>query len=384
MVRAVGDVKRDARARLALAVWAAALIGIAVHAHFFPNLHSVFGDYRAGSEAWWEGRDPYEGYLSSQFRYSPLFAIAVTPFAWLPEAWGVPLWKLVGGILYLSGLFVFLRDRRARDGTREGFAAELLLALPLSAISLYNGQANLLMLAAILFGLAAAARRRWLLAGTLLALAALVKGYPLALATLVAPAAPAVVLPFVAGLAGGLALPFLTQSAAFVAAATIRWLHLLLDTPTVRRAGYHSFDQLLRVVGIPLGPSLYALLAVTAGAGALALCVVRGRNSPDLRERLVLAYAVFAVWAVLFGPAAEPATYILLAPALAPALARAFERAAPLTVRALLLASYALVGPLSTDVFGPAARRFVESHGGLPFGALLFGVVLVAFDARKP
>ncbi len=378
-----GVVKRDRRVRLALFVWAAALGGIAVHAHFFPRLHSVFDVYGGASSAWWEGRDPYEGYLSSYFRYSPLFAIAVTPFARLPEAWGVPLWKLVGGILYLSGLFVFFRDQRTLGKTREGFAAELFLALPLSAISLYNGQANLVMLSAILFGLAAAAREHWLRAGTLLALATLVKGYPLALTALVASAAPAVVLPFLAALAGGLALPFLTQSTNFVVDATSRWLRLLFDTPTVRRAGYHSFDQLLRVVGVPVSPSLYALLAVAAGAGGLALCLVRGRSSPDSRERLLFAYQVFAVWAVLFGPAAEPATYILLAPALAPAVVRAFERTAPFTVRALILASYALVGPLSTDAFGPAARRLVQGHGGLPLGALLFGVVLVASTVRK-
>ena len=57
-----------------------------------------------------------------------------------------------------------------------------LLALPVSLHSLYIGQANLLMIGCILFGLAAIPDGRWNRASSWLAAATLIKGYPLALA----------------------------------------------------------------------------------------------------------------------------------------------------------------------------------------------------------
>src|SRR5205085_12609925 len=91
------------------------------------------------------------------------------------------------------------------------------LGAPLALPSLNNGQSNLILIGLVLHGAAAAARSRDRTAGLLLAAAAAVKVYPLAVGLLVSLARRRVLLWLVLGCAGFAALPFLLAPADYVA-----------------------------------------------------------------------------------------------------------------------------------------------------------------------
>src|SRR5712692_5430755 len=77
----------------ALIVWCGLTAGVAVHAYLYPWSHTVFDVYGPASRNWWAGENLYL-HRNDYFRYSPLFAVAITPFAILPDSWGNAAWKI--------------------------------------------------------------------------------------------------------------------------------------------------------------------------------------------------------------------------------------------------------------------------------------------------
>jgi hypothetical protein len=75
---------------------------------------------------------------------------------------------------------------------------------------------------------------------------------------------------------------------------------------------------------------------------------------------------------MLFGPATEACTYVVIAPVIAWSLSDAFSRTTPWSGRLLLIASFLMMGPLVTDFAIGAIRDFANEHGSQPIGALLF------------
>jgi hypothetical protein len=369
---------------LAVWVWGGLVAAIAVYAFLMPASHTVYDMYAPAARSWWAGRDLYVKMPNDNFyRYSPLFAIALTPLAVLPDGLGGALWKAGNCAFYAFALGVFVRRLvPARpDNTRT--AALFLLVLPLSLHSMYNGQANLVMLGAVLLGLTAAAEDRWNRAAAWLAVATLIKGYPLALALILMGLYPRRFAPrFAIALAVGLLLPFLTQWPAVVAAQYGSWFAHLQDSTGMMRERLRSIDHLLDTYGCPLSPGGFALLELAAGGAVFALCLRKSRRTADRRELLTETYLLFAVWVALFGPATETCTYVVMAPAIALALLEVFNRPSGWGVRLLLIASLLMMGPLVTDLFGPVVRNFANAHGSQPHGALLYLVYLLNRDGR--
>src|ERR1700722_6629132 len=152
----------------ALLIWILAIVGVAIHAFLNPQKHTVFPIYAAAARDWWAGRPLYFQLHPDEFMYGPLFAIAVSPLAFLRENVGGMLWKVLNAAVFLGALFTWLRSAR-RDRFGSGaLAAILLLALGESMQSLYDGNANLMMLAGILLALAALVQSRSIRAGVLL------------------------------------------------------------------------------------------------------------------------------------------------------------------------------------------------------------------------
>src|SRR5262249_35424054 len=134
-------------------VWCGLTFGFAAYAWFFPSSHTVYDVYAPAARKWWGGEDIYT-LTRDYYRYSPLFAVACSPFALLPDPLGGALWKTWNCFFYAFSLWVAARRLLRLDSTRTG--GLFLLVLPLSLHSMYIGQANLLMLGAILLGLSAA------------------------------------------------------------------------------------------------------------------------------------------------------------------------------------------------------------------------------------
>jgi hypothetical protein len=307
----------------------------------------------------------------------------MTPFAVSPEPAGGILWKVFNCLFYAAGLWWWVhRVLPARfDSRRLGIF--FLLALPCSLISMYNGQANLLMIGAILFGLASAVDQRWNLAAVWIALATLVKAYPLAIGLLLAALHP---VQFAGRFATALGLGFLLPIAIRPYPASFQqlstWLSVLYDTSGVRPEKYRSIDQLWRVYYEPLSPHAYFVLGLFAGLAVLALCLFLARQRMERRRLLTWVFMGFACWTVVFGPTTEAATYAVIAPAIAWCVLDAFSRPTSWATRSLLVASLLMMGPLATDLFGSAARVFATSKGCLPLGALLFLGYLLAEAIR--
>jgi hypothetical protein len=359
-------------------VWGVLLLGVAVNAYTHPRGHTVYDIYAPAARHWWAGQDLYAR-GEEYYRYSPLFALGLTPLAFLPDPWGNALWKTFNALIYAAGLWAWARSVLPVRLGRNQQAALFLLALPTALHSLYIGQANLIMLGALLLGLAAAADERWNRAAGWFALATLVKSYAAALPLLLIVLHPRrLAARFAAALAVGLLLPFAAQRPAVVAAQYRSWLAHLRESEHIMRERLRSVDDLFRVCGYPIASDTFALLGVLAGGAVLGLCLWHARQTSDRRERLHRAFLLFSAWVVLFGPATEACTYALIAPAIAWVIVDAFRRQLSWAVRGLLIASLVLMGLLGTDFFPGVVRDFSNSHGGQPVGVLIFLAYLLS------
>lgn len=359
-------------------VWGGLAAGFAVYAFFHPASHTVYNVYAPAARLWWAGQDIYVPTVE-HYRYSPLFAVAITPFALLPDSWGGALWKALNCVGFAAALVFWARRVLPARLSPSEQAVLLLLALPLSLHSMYIGQANLTMLSLLLVGLAAAGRDRWNWAAGCLAGATLIKGYPLALALILVGLYPRrFTLRFLAFLIIGLLLPFLTQWPSVVAAQYASWLQHLGASTEIMRERLRSIDHLFVLYDRPLSPAVFALIGLVAGLAVLALAWLEARRSAEGRELLTRVCLLFAGWVVLFGPATEACTYVVMAPAIGWALVEVYRRPAWRVTRLLLIACLLMMEPLGTDLFGPAVRTFANAHGCQPIGALLFLGYLLA------
>jgi hypothetical protein len=369
---------------ISLRIWVVLTLGLAIFGYLYPWSHTVSDIYVRAARSWWTGTDMYAARGTDYYRYSPLFAIVFTPFALLPDSLGNAAWRIVNCLIYLGGLWSWITHVAPGFRTRRQLGAVLLLVLPVSLHSIYNAQANLLMLGAIMLGLANAANQRWNRAAAWLALATLIKGYPLALAMLLTAFHPRRFGPrFLSALSLGLLLPFLFQSPEVAWGQYTSWLSHLRTSPDIMRERVRSLDYLFDLYGHPLASHTFGVIQVFAGLGVLALCVVHSWRTPDVRQQLLMEFLLFSVWVVLFGPATETCTYVVIAPALAWALVDAFSKQMFWGLRLLLIGSLLLMGPLASDLPGRTIRNFCNEHGCQPIGALLVLAYLITALLRS-
>lgn len=364
---------------LATGAWLLVTAGIFVHAFCNPFSHTVFNIYAPASLRWWQGEDIYVR-LIDYFRYSPLFAILLTPFAALPDQVGCAVWKAFNIGVYAVGLRAAARHLVPRRLSEREAAAFLLLALPLSLHSMYNGQANLAMVGLVLLGLAEAARQRWAGAAAWLAGATLIKPWAVALPLVLMVLYPRRFAPrYALCLLTGLALPFATQPFPVVVRQYASWFTHLCDSTGLMRERNRSFDYLLACYRWPMQPQTYLLLEVLAGLGVLLGALFLAGRGGTSRPLLTSVLLLFSVWVALFGPATEACTYVILAPAVAWSVVEAFQAPVPWWRRGALLVSLFLMGPAVTDAVGPF-RHVAIRLAAQPIGALLY---LACFVTRK-
>jgi Glycosyltransferase family 87 len=358
--------------RAAALVWVFLIAGIALHAYFYPGTHTVYDIYAPAARSWWAGRDLYQR-TTDYFRYSPLVAISFTPFAVLPDELGGAVWKIVNCLVFALGLRSWIRHLLPPDLTATEIAMLFLLVLPICLHSMYIGQANMMMLGAILLSLGAAAKGRWNRSAAWLAWATLIKGYPLALAMLLAALWPKrFALRFVVSLAIGLLLPFLAQQPSVVAMQYASWFTHLRDSTGILHERARSLDHLLETYQVLVSPHAFALTGMAAGLFVLGVALSEREVLPGTGPRLRAIFSWFVTWLVLFGPAIEACTYAALSPAIAWALVDSWRRRSGWVGRLLLGSSFLLAGPAVTDAFGPTFRRFANEHALQPIGAILF------------
>jgi len=375
---------------VALSIWGGLMAGVAIYGALHPDSHTVYNIYAPSSRNLWAGRDLYAPIIkhwqeagvpaatTDYFRYSPLFAIFLTPFAVLPDFLGNPMWKLFNCGGFLFGIWSAGRWLFPIRMSPTQMALLFLLVLPTAMTSIYNGQANLLMVGALLLGATAAASDRWNAAAVWLAAATLIKGYPLAFALLMGTLFPKrFLLRFTVALGLGLLLPFLAQWPCVVLAQYASWLDHIRDSTGLMRERLRSIANVFQILSSPLSSQTYAWTEMMAGGVVLGWSFLHVRRTAESRDSFTWLFSLFATWVILFGPATESCTYVIISPVIAWCLIDSFRRPASWGTRCLLIISLILMGPLSTDLFGSPVRIWAHRYGCQPFGGLLFLVHLV-------
>jgi hypothetical protein len=361
--------------RRAAYVWVVLVLAVLGRVAIAPaRSHTVVPIYLAAAERFDRGAclyDPVDGL--DMYLYPPEFAAALVPLTWVPEKIAGILWRLVGAGLFLAGLVRLGRDVLRLDD--RGLAWLLVLPIPLVIPSLDNGQANLHMAGFLSLGFAAIGRERLYAAGGWISLAVGIKLYP-----------------FAAGLLGGLIRPRLVPMLAILSVA------VLLSPFAVANADYvrtqfremasdardddrmHSYSPtrvprdwtIMARTWAGWVPSRSWVQGVSTVAGLSFAGIVFATRRRPLDRRVVLAFALGSVWMTLFGPATEPQTYTLLAPALAATIVSTRGRAKALAV----LAWWLFTIPVIRDAFPNGWRLGI--YGPQPAGAIvLLAAVLV-------
>jgi hypothetical protein len=378
-----------------LTIWLAAFLVIGARVLVAQHSHSVYPIYAAAARNWLAGGDlynPAEGY-----RYSPTAALLLMPLSALQDALGDVVWRLLSGLVYLAALAWWCRAVLPVWLTRSQRGMLFLLVLPLAIGNLNNGQSNLLVIGLLLAACASAARRRWNLTATCVVLASLFKVYPIAVGLLLMLVYPRrLVWRLLAGLAVGLALPFLLQDSHYACQQYLGWLHHLQSNNRQALSlalVYRDVRLLWRVWLVPLDAPAYAVIQFAVGAGIAALILAfrfraglprrhAGEASPAERRLLVSLLGLGCCWMTLFGPATESCTYGLLAPTLAWAVLEARLSRDSGWRGSFAIGSYTLFVCAELLVWFPLGRS-LRNLGALPLAASLLFIALTIQVFRR-
>jgi hypothetical protein len=372
--------------QLALVVWVAIIAGVAGRVAFGPlRSQTVVPIYLNAAERWTRGEDVYAVQPPLDiYRYPPPVTPLFVPLTWVPERVAGLAWRAIGVAVLLTGLGVWVRHGLSRPLTGGQRGAVFALAALPTLPSLNNGQVNVLLAGLLLLGATAAARSRGVRAGLWLAVAAVVKVYPVAAALLIALGRPRrIVAAVLIGCAVLAAVPFLFHNPEPVADEYRTFVRLMRsDDRTQGDPKRWPRDALLLLRVWAAAPPVEAYralqLAVAAGMAGLVLSVTRRTRDP--RVLAPLGMHLGCVWMTVFGPATETHTYTLLGPTAAATVVLAW----PGRWRfGLALAGYGLlVSPTIRDMFpnGVAWQLLAPQ----PLGALLILAVVVREAVRQP
>jgi alpha-1,2-mannosyltransferase len=368
----------------AIIVWAVVLLVVSVRVAGWPTSRTVYPIFSGSAQLWWSESDLYEPHrpltVQGGYRYSPTFAILLTPFAYFPDTVGGVLWRLIGVAAFLGSLAWLARRVLPWPLSRDQFAWLTLLCVPLALQSVNNGQANVIVTAAMVAAVCACKEQRWNLASALLTLAFVCKVYPIALGMLLVVLYPRQLswrLPL--ALVASLLVPFLLQDPSYVNDQYGKWIALLRadDRSAFPLADKHrDLWLLIEVYGIPLSRRIYTLLQIGGGLGIAVLCWRRQRQGWPEKALLTATLGLAVAWMMVLGPVVESSTFLLLAPSLAASIVGALQDR-KWHWRTLLLAgsgSLFLAAVLLGGVANTARLHVVGIH---PLASLLYFVYLL-------
>ncbi|MEM7586864.1 MAG: glycosyltransferase family 87 protein [Acidobacteriota bacterium] len=301
--------------RAAVILWSLLAVAYIVKMFTDGDQKSVYPIFHTASHHWWQQENLYARYEGIDlFRYSPTFAILLTPFALLPMLVGSVVWTFFGIALLLWALHTLVRELLPGtwDTRREGMF--LVLAVAGSVRGIWSGQSNSHLLALAIFAAVAVYRRQWWPAAAMLAAAFFIKLWPIALLMLLASFWPKPLIPRFMAVSAGLALiPFLTASRDWVLAMYREYYASLIYTSKLRWPGNRDAWTIWEEIQ-PVDPSAYQILQLATAGVVFLWCQWQRRRDPSIRRLLTLTLAAWVAWQLLFGPGTERLTYGLIAP----------------------------------------------------------------------
>jgi hypothetical protein len=373
--------------RIAVGVWALALVVLGGKALLRPHSNSVYPIFADAGRHWLEGSDLYEMPPDRDaYRYSPLIAAVFAPFGLLPDGVGGLLWRLIAAGVFLAGIGGWIRAVLPPGLTPRQKALLFLLPAPLAFSNVHNGQANILTIGLLLLALAAVARGRFNVAGFCLAVACLFKLYPIAIGLLLVVLYPRRLGPRLAlMMAAGLLLPFLLQRPGYVAGQYAGWLEHMADND--RQAGpremwYRDARMLCSLWVTPMSYRAYQLAEVVCAGVVAGACLWARRTGLEPTRLLTLLLGLGCCWMTALGPATESSTYVLLGPTVAWLAISGCGEGHPLALRIVWWVGYLLlVASQAASMLPSGWGRVLQSLGPQPLAALLFlgGLLYLAF-----
>ena len=296
-----------------LGLWFLSVAIVCFRIYTHPGWHSVFPTYRDAGAAWIHQGQIYAA--PGIFLYSPLVAAFFSPFALISENVAEVLWRLLLG--FALPLALWFNARTLFDFSKKEFAWLFLLIVPLTLSSLNNGQANIIIIVLFLAAAAAASQSRWFMCAFCAAFAVYWKIYPIAFALLLAVVFPKkLIFRILLVLIGLFVVSLFLQRPSYTLQQYSDWLVNLASDR--RRAHeyygrWRDFYLLLRLLGIPISTMWWTIAEVTAGSVAAAICFLGTIRHWPRATLLLGAMSLAIVWMLLFGPATEAATYVLIA-----------------------------------------------------------------------
>jgi hypothetical protein len=381
------DSATEARAwpsrKVILWLWALAMASIAVHVCLRPNTHTLYKVYAAGGARWLASENVYP--KVDEYIYSPFVAALFAPLTLLPNLAAGLLWRCISLAVYAGAFAAWLRSTRAVPEEQQPLA--WLLLLPLSAGDLYNGQANPVIIGLLMLGILYCRRERWMMAAICVAVTVYFKVYPVAIGLLLAELHPRrFPLRLVLALAGIFLLSLVMQRPAYALEQYANWIHSLGQDPrrTLDNFGtYRDFWLLLKLLRVPISLQGWAAAQCLSGCAlAVYLWMVHRRGAAaDLLDFLLLTLG--ACWMLLFGPATESATYVIITPSLALATVRWRMEAGTGRYFRASVACYCLLGV--SQMFSSWARhaQSAYTHMAQPAGTIILAVAALIYGWKR-
>lgn len=109
--------------RVVMLLWAGAILFVCVRVAIYPNIHNTYRVLANAGRDWMSGRHLYAKPMPF-YRYSPLVAALVVPFAILPFRLGGVAWRLLNAAVYFGGLSWWSRQalpRKLAAGSGYGY-----------------------------------------------------------------------------------------------------------------------------------------------------------------------------------------------------------------------------------------------------------------------
>jgi hypothetical protein len=362
--------------RVVIALWVTVLLIIFCRVALFYPQRDNFVVYVDAGLKWINAQRLYS--TTRGFVYSPLIAACFVPFTLLPGNIGAILWRFLNAAIFVGTVFWWVKIGPHNRIPRSSSWLVFLLLLPLSLGNFNNGQVNPLLIGLLMIAVLAAYSKRWTVSAVCVGIAAYLKIYPLAIGLLLVLIYPRQLgwrLAVTLLLLG--AVPFVLQQPAYVFEEYQRWFGSRTADNRAITMKLMNLTMVLKAVHLTLSPHAFLVIQLLAGA-AVAAAGLLGRLRKWSEERLLVClFTLGSCWMLLFGPATEDATYVMLAPALVFALVQAFHQPTPSWMRYSLCVSFAflLLAQVLTSYF--SYKKGVYSMSVEPFGALIFAVCAV-------
>ncbi len=367
--------------KIVAGIWAIVGLVVIIRGALASHKHSVIHTYLSAGHDWFNSLPLYQA--KGGFVYSPLIAALFSPLSLLPEQLSHPLWLAAVMAIYAVGIFMLVRSGLFSAVDERVKAWVFLLALPISIGNFNNGQVNPIVIALLVLAITSMQAQRYWIAALAAALATHMKLYPAALGMVLMAVYPREFSwRFVLAVLGLAALTFLLQRPSYVYGQYCLWFTTRAGDHRDEEGIVRNIFQIFAALHLPLGQHIQTLLQAGSGAAIAAVAFIgRFRFRWSKTRVLVTILCRVDAWMLLFGPATESATYVMLAPVAACGLVQSVRQPLPVFLKVLT------IGALSLLTMGAAINSFL-SHAKTPLfmsvqpaGALLFAVFALIWTA---